>query len=75
MLEIEVCEIRRRCPVYGVGDRLVVDDPEIVLAGTDPHHIAEKTKLMINSSKSWRNPFGDGTAGSQTVGILRSRFN
>jgi uncharacterized repeat protein (TIGR04076 family) len=35
LLEIEVCEIRGRCPVYKVGDRIVVDDPEIVLERTD----------------------------------------
>jgi uncharacterized repeat protein (TIGR04076 family) len=35
MLEIEVCEVRGNCPVYHVGDRIVVDDPEIVLEKTD----------------------------------------
>ena len=35
MLEIEVCEIRGRCPVYRVGDKIVVDDPRIVLRETD----------------------------------------
>jgi uncharacterized repeat protein (TIGR04076 family) len=35
MLEIEVCEIRGKCPVYKVGDRIVIDDPEIVLRETD----------------------------------------
>ena len=35
MLEIEVCEIRGSCPVFKVGDRIVVDDPEIVLDKTD----------------------------------------
>jgi uncharacterized repeat protein (TIGR04076 family) len=35
MLEIVVCEIRGKCPVYKVGDRIVIDDPEIVLAETD----------------------------------------
>lgn len=35
MLEIVVCEVRGCCPVYKVGDRIVVDDPEIVLAETD----------------------------------------
>ena len=30
MLEIEVCEIRGKCPVYKVGDRIVIDDPEII---------------------------------------------
>ncbi len=35
MLEIEVCEVRGKCPVYRVGDKIVVDDPEIVLGRTD----------------------------------------
>jgi uncharacterized repeat protein (TIGR04076 family) len=35
MLEIVVCEIRGRCPVYRVGDKMVVDDPRIVLRETD----------------------------------------
>jgi uncharacterized repeat protein (TIGR04076 family) len=35
MLEIEVCEVRGCCPVYKVGDKIVVDDPEIVLGKTD----------------------------------------
>jgi uncharacterized repeat protein (TIGR04076 family) len=35
MLEIKVVEVRGRCPVYNVGDKIVVDDPEIVLGKTD----------------------------------------
>jgi uncharacterized repeat protein (TIGR04076 family) len=35
MLEIEVAEVRGHCPVYKVGDKIVVDDPEIVLERTD----------------------------------------
>ena len=35
MLEIEVYEIRGKCPVYKVGDKIVVDDPKIVLEKTD----------------------------------------
>jgi len=35
MLEIEVAEVRGRCPVYNVGDKIVIDDPEIVLEKTD----------------------------------------
>jgi uncharacterized repeat protein (TIGR04076 family) len=35
MLEIEVCEVRGYCPVHKVGDRIVIDDPEIVLEKTD----------------------------------------
>lgn len=35
MLEIRVREIRGRCPVYKVGDKIVVDDPRILLDKTD----------------------------------------
>jgi len=35
MLEIKVCEIRGSCPVYEVGDRIVIDDPKILLDRTD----------------------------------------
>jgi uncharacterized repeat protein (TIGR04076 family) len=35
MLEIKVCEIRGSCPVFKLGDRLTIDDPEIVLDKTD----------------------------------------
>ena len=35
MLEILVHEIRGKCPVHKVGDRIIVDDPEIVLESTN----------------------------------------
>ena len=35
MLEIEVHEIIGYCPVYKKGDKIVIDDPEIVLEKTD----------------------------------------
>ena len=35
MLEIEVCEIRGKCPVHRVGDRILVDGPRMVLEETD----------------------------------------
>lgn len=35
MLEIEVCEIRGKCPVHKVGDKIVIDGPRIVLDKTD----------------------------------------
>jgi uncharacterized repeat protein (TIGR04076 family) len=35
MLEIKVYEIRGKCPVYKVGDKLVIDDPKVVLNKTD----------------------------------------
>lgn len=35
MLEIEVVEVSGCCPVYKVGDKIMVDDPKIVLEKTD----------------------------------------
>lgn len=35
MLEIRVHEIRGKCPVHKVGDKIVVDDPKILLDKTD----------------------------------------
>lgn len=35
MLEIEVCNIKGICPVYKVGDKMVIDGPKIVLDSTD----------------------------------------
>jgi len=35
LLEIKVHEIRGECPVYKVGDRMVIDGPKIVLEETD----------------------------------------
>jgi uncharacterized repeat protein (TIGR04076 family) len=35
MLVIEVAEIRGTCPVYELGDKIVIDGPEIVLEEPD----------------------------------------
>ena len=35
MLEIIVHEIRGRCPVYKVGDRMLIDGPRILVDKTD----------------------------------------
>ncbi len=35
MLEIEAVEVRGRCPVHKVGDRIVIDGPSILLDRTD----------------------------------------
>ena len=35
MLEIEVIEVRGSCPVHKVGDKMVINDPKIVLEKTD----------------------------------------
>ena len=35
MLEIEVCQIKGICPVYKVGDRMIIDGPQILLDKSD----------------------------------------
>jgi UDP-N-acetylglucosamine 2-epimerase (non-hydrolysing) len=45
-----------------------------VLAGTNPHRIVKKVKLMLGSDNSWKNPFGDGKAAFRIVDMLRSEF-
>lgn len=35
MLEIVVHQIRGKCPVYKVGDRMMIDDPRILVDKTD----------------------------------------
>jgi len=35
MLEIRVCEIRGKCPVHKVGDKIIVDGASIVLGKTN----------------------------------------
>ena len=35
MLEIEVWEIRGKCPVFKKGDKIIIDPPKIVLEKTD----------------------------------------
>ena len=35
MLEVEVCEVRGKCPVHKVGDKILIDGPRIVLEKTD----------------------------------------
>ena len=35
MLEIEVWEIRGKCPVFKKGDKIIIDPPKIVLENTD----------------------------------------
>jgi uncharacterized repeat protein (TIGR04076 family) len=35
MLEITILEIRGKCPVHNIGDRIVITKPEILLKATD----------------------------------------
>ena len=35
MYEIKVCQVRGVCPVYKVGDRMVIDGPKMLIDRTD----------------------------------------
>jgi UDP-N-acetylglucosamine 2-epimerase (non-hydrolysing) len=45
-----------------------------VLAGADPSKIIQSSGLMINSKKSWMNPFGDGRAAQRIVSIISENY-
>jgi UDP-N-acetylglucosamine 2-epimerase (non-hydrolysing) len=46
-----------------------------LLAGTDPEKIMEYTKKMLERSKGWVNPFGDGRAGEKIISIIAGGNN
>ena len=41
-----------------------------VLAGVNQEKILGSVKFMLNKRRNWKNPFGDGKAGSWIVEIL-----
>jgi len=45
-LEIEVCEIKGKCPVHKVGDKIVIDGPKIILAKTNATCIHALSTLL-----------------------------
>lgn len=67
MLEIKVREIRGKCPVYEVGDKMIMEGPNILLNKTDAicvhafstllHHVvaleegADPVKLGLSKDK------------------------
>jgi uncharacterized repeat protein (TIGR04076 family) len=50
MLEIEVVEVRGKCPVHKVGDKIVVDGPNIVLEETDALRVHVLSIILHMSS-------------------------
>jgi UDP-N-acetylglucosamine 2-epimerase (non-hydrolysing) len=44
-----------------------------MLAGAEPGNILEKTNLMINKKRDWKNPFGDGKAAKRIVRIIQKK--
>ena len=55
MLELKVCEIRDSCPVYKVGDKIVIEDPRILLDGTDAlctcERLEKRQDIRVNLAK------------------------
>lgn len=46
MLKIKVCEIRGKYPVHKVGDKIVIDDAEILLDRTDAFCVHTLSTLL-----------------------------
>lgn len=56
MLEIRVLEIKGNCPVYNVGDRITISDPEIILRETDAlctHALSTILHYSLILEKNW----------------------
>jgi UDP-N-acetylglucosamine 2-epimerase (non-hydrolysing) len=45
-----------------------------VLAGVNQDKILECVKKMIDKERNWKNPFGDGKAGSRIIKILEGEI-
>jgi UDP-N-acetylglucosamine 2-epimerase (non-hydrolysing) len=43
-----------------------------LLVGTQPDQILNGAKAMLNTSRNWNNPFGNGDAGERIVSVLTS---
>jgi UDP-N-acetylglucosamine 2-epimerase (non-hydrolysing) len=44
-----------------------------ILAGVEPESILEKTIVMINKKRKWKNPFGDGKAAERIIKIIKHK--
>jgi uncharacterized repeat protein (TIGR04076 family) len=59
MLEITVHDIKGHCPVYNVGDKIVIQNPQIILEKTDAlctHALPSILHYALILEKNW-NPF------------------
>jgi uncharacterized repeat protein (TIGR04076 family) len=59
MLEITVHDIKGHCPVYKVGDRIVIRNPQIILEKTDAlctHALPSILHYALILEKNW-HPF------------------
>ena len=46
-----------------------------VVVGTEPDRIVDGARAMLNKSRHWRNPFGDGDAAQRIVLVLCNAFD
>ncbi|MFZ5981346.1 MAG: non-hydrolyzing UDP-N-acetylglucosamine 2-epimerase, partial [Candidatus Zixiibacteriota bacterium] len=71
-LQEEACILETKC----VTIRDNTERPETVeiggniIAGTDPEKILTSVEEMLKKQVTWKNPFGDGTAGNKCIDIL-----
>ena len=47
MIKIEVIEVRGRCPVHKVGDKIVIDGARILLDKTDAYYAYMPSQLYF----------------------------
>jgi len=45
-----------------------------LLAGVKPNKIEECVSMMVDNTKKWDNPFGDGKAGSKIINIMEEKL-
>jgi len=71
----EACILRVPCVTlrYNTERPETIEVGSNVLAGTEPKSILEKAMLMIDKSRDWKNPFGDGKASKRIVRIVRRK--
>jgi UDP-N-acetylglucosamine 2-epimerase (non-hydrolysing) len=52
-----------------------IDVGSNMLAGTNPEKILKCVKYMLNNTKKWANPFGDGTAGKKIIHFIEEELS
>jgi len=73
----EACILKIPCVTlrYNTERPETVDVGANVIAGTEPESILDKTRLMVERSRDWENPFGDGRAAERIVSIISNSLN
>lgn len=68
----EACILKVPCVTlrYNTERPETLDVGANTLAGTRPVEILKSVKIMLNTKRNWKNPFGDGTAAKRIIRIL-----